>query len=54
MIRLKNFKNISSFKKVALHSLVKMMSNKDMKSLTDVFEAIDKDNSGVIELEELK
>ena len=54
MKKLKEFKGTSKLKKAALNVLVKMLNPKDLQSLRDVFQSIDTDNSGFIELSELE
>ena len=54
MDRLKHFKGTSKLKKAALNVLVKMLNPKDIQNLREVFQSIDKDNSGFIELSELE
>lgn len=53
--RLKEFKGVSTLKKVALNILVKMVSNSnDVENLRTMFQKIDKDSSGYISATELK
>lgn len=51
---LKRFKGQSILKKAACNILVKMLQPKDIEDLRRVFESIDKDNSGLIEVKELE
>lgn len=54
MMKLKEFKGTSKLKKAALNVLVKMLNPKDIQNLREVFQSIDTDNSGFIELSELE
>jgi len=52
--RLKRFKNDIEFKNLALTVLVTYCNDKDIKNLMKLFKKIDSNNSGRIELKELK
>jgi len=50
LMRLRQFKGSSTLKKAALNVLVKMLSPNDVENLRDLFQKIDTDNSGFIEI----
>jgi calcium-dependent protein kinase len=52
--RLRQFKGSSTLKKAALNVLVKMLSPTDIENLRQLFQKLDTDNSGNIELNELQ
>ena len=51
---LKKYRGQSSLRKAAMNMLIKMIQPKEMEALRQEFHKIDKDNSGFIELNELK
>ena len=51
---IKNFRGASVLKKEAMRIIVNNLSENEIKSLRDAFRLIDKDNSGMISVEELK
>ena len=52
---MKEFKGVSTLKKVALNILVKMVSNSnDVENLRSMFQKIDRDQTGYISAAELK
>ncbi|KAF5745011.1 Calcium-dependent protein kinase 17 [Tripterygium wilfordii] len=52
--RLKQFKAMNQFKKVALRVIAGCLSEEEIMGLKEMFKGIDTDNSGTITLEELK
>ncbi|KAG5238544.1 calcium-dependent protein [Salix suchowensis] len=52
--RLKQFKAMNNFKKVALRVIAGCLSEEEIMGLKEMFRGIDTDNSGTITLEELK
>jgi calcium-dependent protein kinase len=52
--KLREFKGSSILKRAALNLFVKMLSSEDVEQLRAQFQSIDKDNSGQIEVAELK
>ncbi|MBA0644953.1 hypothetical protein Goklo_013118 [Gossypium klotzschianum] len=52
--RLKQFKAMNNFKKVALRVIAGCLSEEEIQGLKEMFKTIDSDNSGTITLEELK
>lgn len=52
--KLKNFKGVSTLKKVALNLFVKMLNNKDIEKLKGYFKLLDKDGTGMVRRPELK
>ncbi|XP_031268303.1 calcium-dependent protein kinase 17-like [Pistacia vera] len=52
--RLKQFKAMNKFKKVALRIIAGCLSEEEIMGLKEMFKSIDTDNSGTITLEELK
>ncbi|WCJ28843.1 Calcium-dependent protein kinase [Euphorbia peplus] len=52
--RLKQFKAMNKFKKVALRVIAGCLSEEEIMGLKEMFKGIDSDNSGTITLEELK
>ncbi|GLU18906.1 hypothetical protein SLE2022_351830 [Rubroshorea leprosula] len=54
MSRLKQFKAMNKFKKVALRVIAGCLSEEEIIGLKEMFKGIDTDNSGTITLEELK
>ncbi|GLT81769.1 hypothetical protein SLE2022_002030 [Rubroshorea leprosula] len=52
--RLKQFKAMNKFKKVALRVIAGCLSEEEIMGLKEMFKGIDTDNSGTITLEELK
>ncbi|ESR59549.1 hypothetical protein CICLE_v10014854mg [Citrus x clementina] len=52
--RLKQFKAMNKFKKVALRVIAGCLSEEEIMGLKEMFKSIDTDNSGTITLEELK
>jgi len=50
LMRLRQFKGSSILKKAALNVLVKMLSPNDVENLREMFQKIDTDNSGFIEI----
>ena len=52
--KLREFKGSSILKRAALNLLVKMLSSSDVETLRGQFQQIDTDNSGQIEISELK
>ncbi|CAK7330661.1 unnamed protein product [Dovyalis caffra] len=52
--RLKQFKAMNNFKKVALRVIAGCLSEEEIMGLKEMFKGIDTDNSGTITLEELK
>ncbi|KAK8637625.1 hypothetical protein V6N13_136099 [Hibiscus sabdariffa] len=52
--RLKQFKAMNQFKKVALKVIAGCLSEEEIKGLKEMFKGMDTDNSGTITLEELK
>ncbi|KAK9939450.1 hypothetical protein M0R45_016145 [Rubus argutus] len=52
--RLKQFKAMNQFKKVALRVIAGCLSEEEIMGLKEMFKSIDTDNSGTITLEELK
>ncbi|KAF9675652.1 hypothetical protein SADUNF_Sadunf09G0054600 [Salix dunnii] len=52
--RLKQFKAMNNFKKVALRVIAGCLSEEEIRGLKEMFRGIDTDNSGTITLEELK
>ena len=51
---IKNFRGASVLKKEAMRIIVNNLSENEIKNLRDAFRLIDKDNSGMISVEELK
>ena len=51
--RLRNYKGESLFKRAAMNMLVKMATSKEVEELRGQFEAMDKDQSGMITAKEL-
>ncbi|MBA0762354.1 hypothetical protein Gotri_011988 [Gossypium trilobum] len=54
LARLKQFKAMNNFKKVALRVIAGCLSEEEIQGLKEMFKTIDSDNSGTITLEELK
>ncbi|GMI81629.1 calcium-dependent protein kinase 17 [Hibiscus trionum] len=54
MSRLKQFKAMNNFKKVALRVIAGCLSEEEIMGLKEMFKGMDTDNSGTITLEELK
>ncbi|XP_059668986.1 calcium-dependent protein kinase 17 [Cornus florida] len=54
LARLKQFRAMNKFKKVALRVIAGCLSEEEIMGLKQMFKAIDTDNSGTITLEELK
>ena len=54
LTRLRQFKGSSTLKKAALNILVKMLSPNEVEDLRQLFQKIDTDNSGFIEIQELE
>lgn len=54
MSRLKQFKAMNNFKKVALRVIAGCLSEEEIMGLKEMFRGMDTDNSGTITLEELK
>ncbi|KAK8545053.1 hypothetical protein V6N12_025907 [Hibiscus sabdariffa] len=54
LTRLKQFKAMNQFKKVALKVIAGCLSEEEIKGLKEMFKGMDTDNSGTITLEELK
>ncbi|MBA0577328.1 hypothetical protein Golob_023997 [Gossypium lobatum] len=54
LARLKQFKAMNNFKKVALRVIAGCLSEEEIQGLKQMFKTIDSDNSGTITLEELK
>ncbi|KAL3653316.1 Calcium-dependent protein kinase 17 [Castilleja foliolosa] len=54
LARLKQFKAMNQFKKVALRVIAGCLSEEDIMGLNEMFKGMDTDNSGTITLEELK
>lgn len=54
MIRLQNYKGVSKLKQAALKMLVSMVDHKTIQTLTEEFNKIDKDRTGMIDLDELQ
>jgi calcium-dependent protein kinase len=54
LIRLRQFKGSSTLKKAALNILVKMLNPTEVEDLRQIFQKIDADNSGFIEIVELE
>ena len=52
--KLRQFKGSSTLRKAALNVLVKMLSPTDIENLRQLFQSIDTDNSGFIEIAELE
>ena len=52
--RLSSFKGVSKLKKSAMSMLVKMADQRKIEHLRGEFEALDKDGTGMISVEELK
>ncbi|KAB2050341.1 hypothetical protein ES319_A13G239000v1 [Gossypium barbadense] len=52
--RLKQFKAMNQFKKVALKVIAGCLSEEEIRGLKEMFKAMDTDNSGTITLEELR
>ncbi len=52
--KLRNYKGVSSLKKVAMNILVKMADSKEIEHLRDMFMKMDKDHTGDITAVELK
>ncbi|XVE78991.1 hypothetical protein DITRI_Ditri14bG0022300 [Diplodiscus trichospermus] len=52
--RLKQFKAMNKFKKVALRVIAGCLSEEEIRGLKEMFKGMDTDNSGTITLEELK
>ncbi|KAE8692815.1 Calcium-dependent protein kinase 34 [Hibiscus syriacus] len=52
--RLKQFKAMNNFKKVALRVIAGCLSEEEIQGLKEMFKGMDTDNSGTITLEELK
>ena len=50
---LKNYKGISALRKEAMSVLIKMLSSKEIENLRQSFSIIDKDETGMINFEEL-
>ena len=54
MSRLKQFKAMNNFKKVALRVIAGCLSEEEIMGLKEMFKGMDTDNSGTITLEELR
>ena len=54
LTNLKNFRGVSKLKKAAMNMLVKMADQKVIDSLKEEFQKLDKDQTGLINVEELK
>lgn len=54
LMRLRQFKGSSTLKKAALNVLVKMLQPNEVEDLRQLFQKIDTDNSGFIEIHELE
>jgi calcium-dependent protein kinase len=51
---LREYRGVSALKKAAMNILVKMADDKDIEHLRNMFMTIDKDNTGLITVKELK
>ncbi|KAK8504833.1 hypothetical protein V6N13_056164 [Hibiscus sabdariffa] len=54
LLRLKQFKAMNNFKKVALRVIAGCLSEEEIQGLKEMFKGMDTDNSGTITLEELQ
>ncbi|KAF8041233.1 hypothetical protein BT93_B3230 [Corymbia citriodora subsp. variegata] len=54
LVRLKQFRAMNKFKKVALRVIAGCLSEEEIRGLKEMFKGMDTDNSGTITLEELK